>query len=263
MAKIFNCHHIMNDIGSWETKYKSCNYSNDLLEVLSTRNKKVSLNERVNILEIKKAIYYAKKYHGNQKRLTGEPYYSHPLAVASMVADCVFNTDILVTSILHDTIEDTTLTKEMLGDIFGTVIANNVDALTRIKIDCNNTTHKISSAKIIDNLWLQHLKGHNDDLLLIKYCDRLHNLESIFIKPPEKIDKIIEESLKTFISLGIYLMQTKPQMFRMKDATTSPLIKLCYKYLPLKSSLPLEQKIIIEDTFQLPFPSFQNGKHHK
>ena len=101
----------MEDINNWQTKFESCQYADKLI------NKLLLLNEiakdPVNIQEVKKAIYYAKKYHADQKRKSGEPYYCHPVEVAYMVADRCFKTDILVTSILHDVIEDTTFTEEM------------------------------------------------------------------------------------------------------------------------------------------------------
>ncbi len=68
----------------------------------------------------------AKKYHGTQRRQSGELYYSHPIEVAYKVADFRFTTDVLVTSILHDTIEDTELTKEMIATIFNSRIATQV-----------------------------------------------------------------------------------------------------------------------------------------
>ena len=253
MAKISNCHHIMNDIGSWETKYKSCNYSNDLLEVLSTRNKKVSFNERVNILEIKKAIYYAKKYHGSQMRLSGEPFYTHPIAVASMVSEYVLNTDILVTSILHDTIEDTVLTKEMINHIFGLTIANNVEVLTRIK-----SNQKISAGELVELLCRQE----QEDLLFIKYFDRLHNLQTINFMPPEKILKTVEETFKNFSSLSVYLATSIPELFKIHEE----LLNLCYQKL---SSIQITQPYLYldllnkssQDNFQLPFLVSQNKKH--
>ena len=97
---------------SWITKYGNCFYSERLITKLISLSEKTK--NRINLLEIKKAIYYAKKYHGVQKRESGEPYYSHPLEVAYMISDYLFRTDIIITSILHDTIEDTDLTFEMI-----------------------------------------------------------------------------------------------------------------------------------------------------
>ncbi|NDA90820.1 MAG: bifunctional (p)ppGpp synthetase/guanosine-3',5'-bis(diphosphate) 3'-pyrophosphohydrolase, partial [Alphaproteobacteria bacterium] len=109
---------------SWVTSYENCPYSDRLITKLVALNEKAK--KKINVLEVKKAIYYAKKYHGAQKRETGEPYYSHPLEVASMVSDYLFRTDILVTSILHDTIEDTDLTFEVIQTEFSPLVANQV-----------------------------------------------------------------------------------------------------------------------------------------
>ena len=158
----------MKDLFCWESKFESCYYSKLLLNKIYLQNEKS--NHQVDILEIQKAIYYAKKYHGSQKRLSGEPYYSHPLAVAELVAPYCFKTDVLVTSILHDTIEDTDLTQDLIEHIFDANIANKVEDLTRVKLD-----RKISSAEIVELLWLQK----KEELLLVKFFDRLHNMKTI------------------------------------------------------------------------------------
>ena len=237
----------MNDLFCWELKFESCNYSESLLNKISLQNK--TSNYKVDILQIKKAIYYAKKYHSSQKRLSGEPYYSHPLAVAELVAPYCFKTDILVTSILHDVLEDTQLKKEQIADIFGEKIANQVEALTRIQID-----QKISAAKIVQLLWLS--KNH-DDVLLIKYFDRLHNMQTIKSKSPEKALKTIEETLKQFISLGIYFKSKIPEMLIVEEQLT----ELCYKNITLnQQAKSLNLFLSSVDNFQLPFLISQNEK---
>ena len=89
--------------------------------------------------EVKKGIYYAKKYHGSQMRQSGEPYYSHPIEVAYMLAQYtaleiprLFRTDMIVTALLHDTIGDIQLTKKMIAYIFGSQVASQVEELTRV-----------------------------------------------------------------------------------------------------------------------------------
>ncbi|KJW01805.1 HD domain protein [Orientia tsutsugamushi str. Sido] len=88
------------------------------------------------------------KISWQQKRDTGELYYTHPLEVAYMVADYSFETDTIITAILHDTIEDTTLTKEKISQEFGHNIAEQVSELTRIK-----DNKKISSREMIQTLY--------------------------------------------------------------------------------------------------------------
>ena len=184
----------MTDISCWESKFETCIYSDRLLNKLLSIN--IQAKNKIDLTEVKKAIYYARKYHGSQKRQSGEPYYSHPLEVAYMVAHHSFTTDVLVTSILHDTMEDTELNEQMIACIFGSNIASQVEALTRIK-----PTRKISAAEIVESLWLQK----KDDLLLIKYFDRLHNMQSITIKSPKKQKQIILETLQEFLPLAAYL----------------------------------------------------------
>ncbi|WP_155730070.1 HD domain-containing protein, partial [Orientia tsutsugamushi] len=106
-------------------------YSESLLNKLFETN--VRFNAEIDLDKVEKAIFYAKKYHGQQKRDTGEPYYMHPLEVARMVGYYSFKTDTIVTAILHDTLEDTTLTKKKIVKAFGKKIAEQVFDLTRIR----------------------------------------------------------------------------------------------------------------------------------
>ena len=177
-----------------EPKFKNCYYANNLLQKILLLNK--SAVNKVDIVKIKKAIFYAQEYHGPQRRQSGEPYYSHPLQVAYMVADYNFNTDILIASILHDTMEDTIMTKETINCVFGSNIANQVEDLTRIK-----KNFKMSSEQIVESLWNQQ----KYDALLIKTFDRLHNMQTIYAKPLDKIKKTTTETLEVFINLAMHL----------------------------------------------------------
>jgi guanosine-3',5'-bis(diphosphate) 3'-pyrophosphohydrolase len=237
----------MNDLYCWETKFKYCCYSQRLLIKLLLLNKTAIL--KINILKIKKAIYYARKYHGDQKRESGEIYYSHPLEVAFNVADPCFKTDILVTSILHDVIEDTALTEKMIEYIFDPIIASQVEALTRVKFD-----RKISAAETLDLLCIKN----KDDLLLIKFFDRIHNIQTIHVKTPESMLKMIKETIKKFISLSIYLKATIPDLIK----THETMLNLCFQALSIKQHplLSLVKKNF-EDSFQLPFLDLQNDKY--
>lgn len=185
----------MEDISSWQAKFEPCQYSDKLINKLLLLNK--TAKNQVDVQEVRKAIYYAKKYHGNQMRESGGPYYSHPIEVAYMVSDYLFKTDTMVVSILHDTIEDTDLTFSMIQEIFGEAVAYQVMDLTRIKED----GHKISSAEMIDLLF----KQKKYEILLIKQFDRLHNMQTVSVKSPEKAKRIVEETLVNFMTVAIYL----------------------------------------------------------
>ncbi len=182
---------LVEDINDWQLKFETCAYSEKLLSKIILKNE--TQNQSVDVSEVKKAIYYAKKYHGKQMRKSGEPYYSHPLEVACKVADYLFKTNIIVICILHDTLEDTNLTFSMIVDIFSRDIAEQVNDLTRIKSD-----RKISSAEMVETLWLEK----KYDLLLIKLFDRLHNMQTIQAMSKEKAQKTIDETLKYFLVLS-------------------------------------------------------------
>ncbi|KJV51913.1 HD domain-containing protein [Orientia tsutsugamushi] len=169
-------------------------YSESLLNKLFRTN--VRFNTEIDLDKVERAIKYAKKYHGQQKRDTGELYYTHPLEVAYMVADYSFETDTIITAILHDTIEDTTLTKEKIVKVFGRKIAEQVSDLTRIK-----DNKKISSREMIQTLY----NRNKTELLLIKLFDRFHNIQTVSIKPYEKRQEIILETQQEFIPLAKYL----------------------------------------------------------
>ncbi|SPR08018.1 HD domain-containing protein [Orientia tsutsugamushi] len=169
-------------------------YSESLLNKLFETN--VRFNTEIDLDKVEKAIFYAKKYHSNQKRDTGEPYYMHPLEVAYMVADYSFETDTIITAILHDTLEDTTLTKKKIVKAFGKKIAEQFSELTRIK-----DNKKISSREMIQTFYRQN----KTELLLIKLFDRFHNIQTVSIKPYEKRQEIILETQQNFIPLAEYL----------------------------------------------------------
>lgn len=181
---------------------EKCIYTKRLIDKLVKFNKRARQQGRslVDVKQVKKAICYAKKYHKGQLRHSGEPYYSHPIAVAYMVSDYLFRTDMLVTAILHDTLEDTELTKEQIIQEFGWKVANQVMNLTRIKEDGS----KISSSEIVKDL----RSSGRDDILLIKLFDRLDNIRTIYYKPNLKIKKAIKETMEDFIPVASELRLT-------------------------------------------------------
>jgi guanosine-3',5'-bis(diphosphate) 3'-pyrophosphohydrolase len=219
-----------------------CQYSTRLIEKLESLDSK-------NILDfdlINKAIYWAKKYHGDQKRKSGEAYYTHPLEVAYMVSDYKLKTDIIVASILHDIIEDTEVTAGMIFDDFGWRIAEMVDKLTRDRPDGS----KLSVQEVINNAYYKK----DNEVLLIKLFDRLHNVQTIGSMSTEKTKKITDETLKKFITLSIYLGEKISGILEIENK----LIELCYQNIPVKQLQVQNQEMVFEDNFQLSFPNFQN-----
>ena len=145
---------------------------------------------------------------------------------------------------MHDTLEDTILTKKMIDLIFDPTITAKVEGLTRIKAD-----RKISVPETIKSLWHQE----KYDLLLIKQFDRLHNLQTIESKSPYKIKEIISETIEIFIILTAYFGILEIEL-EFKE--------LCYKF--IKPYLIQEPHYLFasEEKFRIPFLAFQNEINH-
>ena len=168
-----------------------CVYSKSLITKIENLNQ----DNIVNIDFIKKGIAFAKYYHGSQMRKSGEPYYSHPIAVASMVADYIFKNDAIIAALLHDTLEDTTLTLSEIEQEFNPRIAQIVDRLTR-KID-PVTGKKMSAGECL----LKAQKLGDIESVLIKMIDRWHNLQTSSSLSLEKQQKILKETSDYFFPI--------------------------------------------------------------
>jgi (p)ppGpp synthase/HD superfamily hydrolase len=219
-----------------------CQYSIRLIEKLKSLDTQNVLDFEL----INKAIYWARKYHGDQKRKSGEPYYSHPLEVAYVVSDYNLKTDVIVASILHDIIEDTEVTAGMILDNFSWRIAEMVDRLTRDRPDGK----KLTVEQVINNAY--HLK--DKEVLLIKLFDRLHNIQTIESMSIEKTEKAISETLKKFITLSIYLGERVLGLLAIEKMLT----ELCYQSISVRQPQVQNQQMVFEDSFQLVSPNFQN-----
>ncbi|WP_341792963.1 HD domain-containing protein [Rickettsia endosymbiont of Ceutorhynchus obstrictus] len=235
----------MEDINCWEEKFEMCRYAARLLDKVTSLNKLVK--HPIDIREVKKGIYYARKYHGVQMRQSGDPYYSHPIEVAYLLAEFtateapkLFIPSMLNAALLHDTIEDTPLTEENITRIFDRNIANHVEGLTRIK-----PYSKISAEESLNLL----IKQKRHETALIKLFDRVHNIQTLGAKSPEKAKKIIEETLINFIAITLYL--EIPQLRRY-------LTNLCYQSLAI-TPLQDQFQISLLDNYQPLFPIFQNN----
>lgn len=182
----------------WSTRLiNKINHKNSYFNV---HNKDLSVD--VDLINL--AILICKIYHDNQTRHNGDPYYSHPLEVAYIVADYVFKTDILITSILHDSLEDTEITFEIISDIFGVNIANHVLDLTRIKFEDKTSSHgqasKITSSELIQALW----QDGKTELIIVKIADRIHNMRTLGFMSLEKEMSIINETIESFIAIATH-----------------------------------------------------------
>ena len=141
---------------------------------------------------------------------------------------CIYyTTDLIITTILHDTIEDTSLTKERISQAFNESIASKVEDLTRIKVN-----KKIPAGETLELVYPQNKK----DILYIKLFDRLHNIQTIKFLSPEKIKKTIEETISTFLVLAIYLGIPEYK---------NKLIRTCYEVIGIENEFSEQEEDLL------------------
>ena len=168
---------------------------NRLLDLLRVSGKNFDLEK------VKRAYEYANELHRGQFRQSGEPYISHPLAVAEIVAGLGLDTDSVCAALLHDTVEDCS-DKVELRDIeknFGKDVAQLVDGLTKIVF----LQVEDKEEQQIENLRKMLLAMHRDvRVIFIKLCDRLHNMRTLDAKPEEKRRLTALETMQVYAPLA-------------------------------------------------------------
>ncbi|MDB9925977.1 bifunctional (p)ppGpp synthetase/guanosine-3',5'-bis(diphosphate) 3'-pyrophosphohydrolase [Hyphomicrobiales bacterium] len=149
---------------------------------------------------LKKAYVYGTKMHGRQLRASGDPYFSHPIEVARILAELKLDTTTLVCALLHDTIEDTSATIKDIESNFGSEVAKLVDGVTKLTLLEGN----LESSKQAENFRKLLLASASDiRILLIKLADRLHNMRTLnFIKDQNKRKRISLETLDIYAPLA-------------------------------------------------------------
>lgn len=160
---------------------------------------------------VDRAYVYSAKVHDGQKRLSGEPYLTHPLEVAGILANMNLDVVSIAAGLLHDVIEDTHATEEEIRETFGAEVAHIVSAVTKIsKLPFHTSEYR--EAESIRKMVL----AMADDIrvIIVKLADRLHNMRTIgFHKKEEKKKKIAQETLDIYgpiaSRLGIYWMKNE------------------------------------------------------
>ena len=148
---------------------------------------------------LNRAYVYAMKAHGNQKRASGAPYFSHPLEVAAILTDLKLDDATIATALLHDVIEDTDATRTEVDQMFGPEIGSLVDGLTKIK-RLDLVSKKAEQAENFRKL----LIAISSDIrvLLVKLADRLHNMRTLEHMKPESRQRASEETLDIYAPLA-------------------------------------------------------------
>ena len=192
--------------------------------------KEVEKYNKEEVEVVRKAYKVAEYAHRNQKRESGEPYIIHPLNVCMNLTAFKADGASLCAGLLHDVVEDTDYTLEKIKEEFGSDVAFLVDGVTKLSnmhFSSKDDEKNANIRRLINSL--------NDDvrIIIIKLCDRLHNMQTLSYKAPEKQLRSAEETLNFFVPLAYFI-----GAFKLKCA----LEDLCFLYLNPDSYQAIENK---------------------
>jgi GTP diphosphokinase / guanosine-3',5'-bis(diphosphate) 3'-diphosphatase len=156
-------------------------------------------NPRTNSELIRRAYDYGKRMHEGQFRHSGEPYFTHPVAVAAILTEQQLDDATIVTALLHDTIEDTRSTYAEVASLFGTDVAELVDGVTKL----TNLQLSSSASKQAENFRKLFMAMSKDlRVILVKLADRLHNMRTIKSMRVDKQAQKARETMDIFAPLA-------------------------------------------------------------
>ncbi len=185
-------------------------------------------NPDANLDDIKKAYVFAAKAHQGQTRRSGEPYLTHPMEVAGLLAKMRLDVPSIVTGILHDTVEDTVATLEEIEQFFGKEIATLVDGVTKLSKIVFSTMEERQAENFRKMIMAMAIDIR---VIIVKLADRVHNMRTLDFMPEVKQVRIAQETLDIYAPianrLGIQQLKTeledlslkflKPDVYRLID----------------------------------------------
>ena len=145
------------------------------------------------------AYRFSEAAHAGQKRESGDPYISHPLAVAEILADWRLDGQTLVAALLHDVLEDAAITKDQISDAFGSPVAELVDGVSKLdRIELQSAEE--AQAENFRKMLLAMARDVR--VILIKLADRLHNMRTLGAVPPAKRRRIARETMEIYAPIA-------------------------------------------------------------
>ncbi|WP_448218591.1 bifunctional GTP diphosphokinase/guanosine-3',5'-bis pyrophosphate 3'-pyrophosphohydrolase [Endozoicomonas sp. 2B-B] len=167
------------------------------IEEFAGRLKSYLNPEQVNL--VRRAYYYAEQAHDGQTRRSGEPYITHPLEVAAILADMHMDHHSLMAAMLHDVIEDTGIEKSAIHEQFGEVVADLVDGVSKLThMQFENKT--LAQAENFQKMALAMARDIR--VILVKLSDRLHNMRTLGVLRPDKRRRIARETLDIYVPIA-------------------------------------------------------------
>lgn len=177
--------------------------------------------------KVKEAYRFSDEMHLGQVRKSGEPYISHPIAVAEICADWKLDAQAIMAALLHDVMEDQDVKKEELIERFGAPVATLVDGLSKLEKIEFQTQIEMQAENFRKMLLAM---ARDVRVILIKLADRLHNMRTLGVMAPEKIHRIARETMEVYVPIAHRLGLNN--IYReLQDLSFSHLYPLRYKTL--------------------------------
>ncbi len=169
------------------------------MRLLRKLRRKINYLEPDQIEQIRRAYFVALEAHRRQKRYTGEPYITHPVAVACILAEMKLDYQSIIAALLHDVIEDTNVNKNTLTEKFGQSVAELVDGvskLTQIEFANKDEAQAENFRKMVFAM------SRDIRVILVKLADRLHNMRTLHYLPRHKQQRIAKETLEIYAPIA-------------------------------------------------------------
>ncbi len=205
-------------------------------EALKERAQKA--NPNFNMEKLEKAYILAENAHSGQNRASGEPYITHPLEVAYILADLELDCDTLVAALLHDVVEDTEYTLNDIKTEFGESVATIVDGVTKL----GKIQYITAEEQQVENIRKMLLAMAKDvRVILIKLADRLHNMRTITAKSEMKQREKARETLEVYAALAHRLGMSKIK-WELEDLSLRYIDPVAYKEITESINLKKQER---------------------
>ena len=181
--------------------------------------------EASDLARVREAYHYAKNYHDGQLRMDGSPYITHPLEVAHLVGELGLDADSVMAALLHDTIEDTDATYEDVAKRFSPAVADLVEGVTKL----DKVKHTTIEEKQMENLRKMLMAMAKDvRVMLIKICDRVHNIRTMEFQSERKQREKSLETLEVYAPIA-HRLGMQRMKWEMEDRSLKFLDPIGYK----------------------------------
>ncbi len=219
----------------------------------------IDVNKGYDVEKIERAYKMARNAHGEQKRATGEPYIIHPVAAALTVVQLGMDTDTVCAALLHDVVEDTSVTLEEVQKEFGPDVATMVDGVTKLS-KIKFVSKEEAQAENVRKMMIAMAKDVR--VIIVKLADRLHNMRTIDAKPIEKQRRTAHETMEIYAPLA-HRLGIRPIMEELEDRCIRILDPIGYKDIEERMELQKEEQHEFLDHLQKKIKERLDGENYK